>query len=112
MLTSHIDRFCVYMITNRWRTVLYVGVTGDIRKRIFEHQRKLMGGFSAKYNLDRLVYMENFSDIRFAIAREKEIKGWRREKKIKLVETLNPEWKDLAVEYGLSEGDPSLRSGW
>jgi putative endonuclease len=75
---------------------MYVGVTNDFNRRIYEHKNKLTEGFSRKYNLNKLVYFEETSDIHFAIAREKEIKKWRREKKNRLVYKINPNWRDLS----------------
>jgi putative endonuclease len=90
--------FSVYMMTNRSRVVLYTGVTNDLERRVYEHKSGTVKGFTKQYKLDRLVYYENYGDIRDAITREKEIKGWRREKKNALVRTLNPLWKDLGQE--------------
>ena len=90
--------FFVYMTTNRSRVVLYTGVTNDLERRVSGHRNGTVKGFTKQYKLDRLVYYENYSDIRDAITREKEIKGWRREKKNALVITLNPSWKDLGQE--------------
>ncbi len=78
---------------------MYIGMTNNLPRRLYEHKNKLLDGFTKKYNLNKLVYFENTSDVRTAIAREKEIKKWRREKKNKLVESLNPHWKDLSIEY-------------
>jgi putative endonuclease len=89
--------------------VLYTGVTGNLRRRVFEHKNKLHPGFTARYNLTRLVYYEMFFYPDAAIAREKEIKGWRRGKKIKLIESMNPHWSDLAAEWG-NEHKPSAES--
>ena len=82
-------------MTNRTRGVLYTGVTNDLQRRVWEHRNGTVKGFTKQYKLDRLVYHENYGDIRDAITREKEIKGWRREKKNELVRTLNPTWEDL-----------------
>ena len=90
--------FFVYMMTNRSRVVLYTGVTNDLERRVSEHKNGTVKGFTKQYKLDRLVYYERFNDARSAITREKEIKGWRREKKNALVRTLNPLWKDLGQE--------------
>lgn len=76
--------------------VMYIGVTNDLARRVYEHKNKLVEGFTEKYNINKLVYYENFFDISEAIHREKELKKWRREKKNKLVENLNIEWKDLS----------------
>jgi len=74
---------------------MYIGMTNDLERRIGEHKNKLVKGFSSKYNTNRLVYFEETTDVHAAIAREKQLKSWRREKKNALVESLNPEWKDL-----------------
>ena len=82
-------------MTNRSRVVLYTGVTSRLEGRAWEHKNHAVEGFTSKYNLDRLVYYEQFVDPISAITREKEIKGWRRAKKNALVETVNPKWEDL-----------------
>ena len=84
------------MMTNRSRVVLYTGVTNDLQRRVWEHQNGAIKGFTKKYKLRTLVYHETYHDIRDAIAREKEIKGWVRSKKNALVEALNPKWTDLS----------------
>ena len=81
--------YYVYIMANLHGT-LYTGVTGDLQKRVFEHKNKLIPGFTKKYNIDRLVYFEETSDIREAIVREKQIKSWRRSKKIALIKSTNP----------------------
>ena len=86
------------MVTNRSRVVLYMGVTNDLERRVYEHANGTVKGFTKQYKLDRLVYYENYGDIRDAIKCEKEIKGWRWEKGNALVRTLNPLWKDLGRE--------------
>jgi putative endonuclease len=78
---------------------LYIGVTNEIRRRALEHQRGEVPGFAAKYRTKELVYVESFSGIRDAIAREKQIKGWARAKKIALIELQNPGWEDLSREW-------------
>jgi len=88
-------QYYVYILTNHSRT-LYVGVTSDLEKRVLEHKQRLVPGFTARYNIDRLVYHEATSDVRAAIAREKQIKGWLRAKKIALIESVNPHWDDLS----------------
>jgi putative endonuclease len=88
-------------MTNRPRShVLYAGVTGNLSRRVFEHKNKLVPGFTCRYNLTRLAYYECFFYPDAAIDREKEIKGWRRSKEIKLIESLNPHWEDLAEQWG------------
>ena len=87
----------VYIVTNDSRT-LYVGVTSDLGMRVSEHKHKVRPGFTARYNVDQLVYYESASDVHAALAREKQIKAWRREKKMELVRSVNPRWRDLASE--------------
>ena len=90
--------FFVYIVANEWLTI-HVGVTNNVERRVYEHKHKLFPGFTAKYGLDRLVYFERYEDIRQAIAREKQIKGWRRYKKVALINSMNPEWKDLSADW-------------
>ncbi len=87
--------YYVYILTNQYHTVLYTGVTNDLRQRIYEHKEKLTPGFTTKYFIDTLVYFEEGADISQAIAREKQIKGGSRQKKIDLINGFNPEWRDL-----------------
>ncbi len=87
--------YCVYILASRSQN-LYTGVTRNLQRRIAEHRDGLVPGFTARYRIFRLVHFELFGDIRYAIAREKEIKAWRREKKIWLIELHNPTWEDLA----------------
>jgi putative endonuclease len=89
----------IYMMCSSSRRALYTGVTGDLNQRVFQHKNGLVEGFTKKYKCHRLVYYESFSYIGEAIAREKEIKGWRREKKNALVETMNPQWRDLSAGW-------------
>ena len=88
-------RYYVYFLCNRNNKVLYIGVTNDLIRRIHEHRFKLIKGFTKKYNVNKLVYFEETSDIISAISREKQLKIWCREKKNNLVKLTNPEWKDL-----------------
>lgn len=88
--------FFIYMRTNRSRVVLYIGVTNSLKRRVLQHRNGEIEGFTRRYKVDRLVYYESFTDPRDAIARETELKGWRRSKKNALVETLNPKWADLS----------------
>ncbi len=90
--------YYVYTMASASR-VLYTGVTNDLERRISEHRRGLVPGFSAHYKAKELVYFEVFGDIRAAIRREKEIKSWLRRKKIALIESLNSHWKDLSAEW-------------
>ena len=89
----------VYILAGGTGT-LYTGVTSKLSQRVLEHKRGIKSGFASKYHCDRLAYFEEYGDIRSAIAREKTIKGWTRAKKIALIESLNPEWKDLAQHWG------------
>jgi len=90
--------YYVYIMTNKSRT-LYTGVTNNLIRRVYEHKNKLVAGFTSKYNIHFLVYYEAGSDIHSAIAREKQIKGWLRAKKITLIDSMNPAWKDLSEEW-------------
>ena len=92
MLTRH---YYVYIMTNNSGT-LYTGVTNDLQRRVYEHKYKVMPGFTQKYNITRLVYYDETPDVNAAIAREKQIKGWVRSKKIALIESANPHWQDLS----------------
>ena len=87
--------YYIYILTNRSNKVLYTGVTNDLQRRVYEHKQKLFKGFTSKYELNKLVYFEHFRDIEEAIAREKQIKGGSRQKKIDLIEKFNPEWIDI-----------------
>ncbi len=91
--------YYVYILTNKTNKVLYTGITSDLTKRIYEHQNKLVEGFTKKYNLTKLVYFEVTEDVNAAITREKQIKGWLRSKKVALIETLNPKWDDLSIQF-------------
>lgn len=90
--------YFVYIMTNRSKT-LYTGVTNNLERRVYEHKNKLVAGFTSKYNITKLVYYEETSDVHSALAREKQIKGWLRAKKIALIEAENSEWKDLSLEW-------------
>ena len=89
-------QYYVYLLTNSNNKVMYIGMTNDLRRRVYQHKKKLIPGFTQKYNVHKLVYYERTNDVRAAIAREKQIKKWRREKKNNLVISANPEWKDLS----------------
>ena len=91
-------QYYIYIITNKRNSVLYTGVTNDLKKRIYEHKTKLIDGFARKYNVRKLVYYEVFSDIYNAIAREKQIKGGSRKRKIDLIDSVNSNWRDLYEE--------------
>ena len=90
--------YCVYIMSNAHNTVLYTGVTNDLARRVYEHKNDLGGVFVKKYNVHKLVYYEVGDNIHSSIAREKQIKGGSRKKKIELINSLNPEWKDLYEE--------------
>lgn len=87
--------YCIYILTNFKNTVLYTGVTGNLLGRIYHHKNKTVSSFTSKYNLNKLVYFEVFENIREAISREKQIKAGSRKKKLDLINSFNPEWKDL-----------------
>jgi len=91
--------YYVYIMSNWNNKVIYTGVTNDLERRIYEHKNKLIKGFTSKYNINKLVYYDYTNDIVSAISREKEIKGWSREKKNKLIESINLEWKDLSETF-------------
>ncbi len=90
--------YYVYIVASDHRT-LYTGVTNDLERRLFEHREGLVEGFTRKYNCHRLVYFEQADDPMAAIVREKQIKAWSRRKKLALIETVNPEWKDLSEAW-------------
>jgi len=90
--------YYVYLLTNKTNSVLYIGVTNNLERRLYEHKNKLVEGFTQRYNVNKLVYYEETNDVESAIAREKQLKGWSRVKKDNLVNSLNPEWRDLSEE--------------
>jgi len=90
-------QYYVYIMTNKSKT-LYIGVTDNLERRVYEHKNKLIEGFTKKYNMIKPVYYETTNDVRSAIEREKQIKGWLRRKKIALIEAMNPKWADLSEE--------------
>lgn len=92
--------YYIYLITNKRLNVLYTGVTNNLVRRIYEHKNKMVDGFTKKYNVERLVYFEAYSEISDAIMREKQIKGWSRKKKNDLINALNPKWEDLYEDIG------------
>ena len=110
--------FCVYLMTNKSGT-LHTGMTNDLERRVYEHKSKLVPGFTRTYNITRLVYFEEFPSPKAAIEREKQIKGWLRRKKVALIESLNPRWKDLSdgwfetdsEDAGKSACDPNRSPG-
>ena len=90
------NTYYVYILANEYNNVLYVGVTNNLQRRVYEHQSGLIEGFTKRYNIHKLVWFESCHDVKDAIAREKQIKRWGREKKVMLITKLNPEWKDLS----------------
>lgn len=90
--------YCVYILTNKTNKVLYTGITNNLLRRVYEHRNKLVKGFTEKYKVYKLVYCESFNNPNEAIAAEKKIKGWLRRKKIALIESKNPKWRDLYPE--------------
>ncbi len=97
----HEYKFWVYIVSNKTRSVLYIGVTNNLVRRICEHKSMEFKGFTCKYKCCDLVYFEEFQNVKDAIAREKELKGWLRSKKDALIATINPELKDLAEQWFL-----------
>jgi putative endonuclease len=91
-------RYYIYIMANRSKT-LYIGVTNNLERRLYEHKHQLVAGFTGKYHMTCLVYFEETPDVYAAIAREKHLKGWLREKKVALIESINPEWRDLSEEW-------------
>ncbi len=92
-------RYYVYILTNPTRT-LYIGFTSNLQRRVYEHQHKLHDGFTSRYHITQLVYYEETNDVHAALAREKQLKGWNRARKIALIESANPAWNDLSKEDG------------
>lgn len=91
--------YCVYILTNKTNTVLYIGVTNDLRRRLYEHKNGQIEGFTEKYHAYKLVYYEKYSEIHEAIVREKQLKRWTRAKKNGLIEMKNPNWNDWGEEF-------------
>ena len=91
--------YYVYILSNWDDSVIYIGVTGNLPRRLYEHRNGLVDGFSKKYNVHKLVYYEHTGDVYSAISREKQLKKWRREKKNQLIETTNPQWRDLSLDW-------------
>ena len=89
--------YFIYILTNKNNKVMYIGVTNNLKRRLYEHKNRLVDGFTKTYNVDKLVYYEHTNDVESAIAREKQLKGWSRIKKDMLVENKNPEWKELVI---------------
>jgi putative endonuclease len=93
-----VKQYYVYILANKKNGVLYIGMTNDLRKRVFEHKNNLVDGFTKRYNVNKLVYFELTSQPQDAINREKRLKKWKRQWKIELIESMNPDWKDLYFE--------------
>ncbi|PKM77571.1 MAG: endonuclease [Firmicutes bacterium HGW-Firmicutes-15] len=91
--------YYVYILTNQSNKVLYTGITNDLERRLYEHQNKLVRGFTSKYNVNKLIYFDCTTEATSAIAREKQIKGWTRQKKLDLISELNPQWRDLSEDW-------------
>ena len=91
--------YYVYILTNRSHAPLYVGVTNDLVRRVYEHRNRLAKSYASKYNITMLMYYETTNNVESAIAREKQLKGWLKKRKIALIESVNPNWKDLAMEW-------------
>ncbi len=86
-------------MTNKYNSVVYTGMTNNLERRVYQHKNKIIAGFTKRYNVNKLVYFEMAEDVKSAIEREKQIKGWRREKKNSLIEVVNPIWADLSNEW-------------
>ena len=99
MKTINIKWYYVYILTNKTNSTLYIGVTNDVERRIYEHKNNLIEGFTSKYNLHKLVYLEDYRNIKEALIREKQLKGWNRTKKEQLINSLNPSWMDLSEDW-------------
>lgn len=93
-------QYYVYLLTNWNNKVMYIGVTNNLNRRVYEHKNELVDGFTKKYHVHKLVYFETTTDVKAAIEREKQLKGWTREKKNALVNNMNPEWIDLSGKIG------------
>ena len=91
--------YYVYILASEYNKVLYIGITNDLQRRLYEHKHSLYESFADKYNVHKLVYYETTSDVNTAIRREKQLKGWRREKKEMLINSMNPEWRDLSADW-------------
>ena len=92
-------QYVVYILANNPLGTLYVGVTNNLKRRMYEHRLGIVDGFTKKYNVDKLVYFEHITDVAVAIAREKQLKGWLRAKKNLLVSSMNPDWHDLSEDW-------------
>ncbi len=95
--TKH--QYYLYIISNKHNSTLYIGVTNDLERRMFEHKNKLVSGFTAKYNVNKLMHFEDFQYVNDALKRKKQLKNWNRQWKIDLIEKENKEWKDLSIDW-------------
>ncbi len=93
------NTYYIYIMATKKHGVIYIGVTNDLKKRVFQHKKELIEGFTKRYHIHDLVYFEQTNDINCAIKREKQLKRWKREWKINLIEKINPEWKDLSESF-------------
>ncbi len=93
------NNYYVYILTNKTNTTLYIGMTNDLKRRLYEHKNKLIPGFTEKYNVNKLVYFEQTTDVKSAIQREKNLKKWNREWKLELIKKTNPAFKDLSLDW-------------
>jgi len=91
-----LKQYYTYIMTNKYNTVLYTGIAHDLSGRVWQHKEKMIDGFTKRYNLTKLVYFEAYEDVNGAILREKQIKGWLRIKKVRMIEGVNPKWEDLS----------------
>jgi len=104
--------YYVYILSNSHKTTLYIGVTNDLERRVREHKNKIFRGFTSRYNISKLVYFEEFSDVEEAISREKQLKNWHRAWKENLIRANNPNWRDLSASWEENENrDPEINSG-
>ena len=92
------NQYYVYIMSNKSKTI-YTGITNNLHRRVFEHKSKKINGFTSRYNITKLVYYEITNEVKTAIAREKQIKGWIRRKKMDLIKSMNPEWNDLSEDW-------------
>ena len=93
------NNYYVYILTNKTNSTLYIGMTNDLKRRLYEHKNKLIPGFTEKYNVNKLVYFEQTTDVKSAIQREKNLKKWNREWKLELIKKTNPAFKDLSLDW-------------
>ena len=91
--------YWVYILSNQNNNVLYIGITSELEQRVYQHKNKLIKGFTEKYNVNKLIYFEESIDPESAILREKQLKGWTRKKKEMLIKKMNPEWRDLSLDF-------------